>query len=759
MVFTNRGEIGRPYPIKRFYNSMNGNPEKIRYLKPFHKDIPTYVRSFDGDRIRLHKITGCTHSGKKKVYLLTLDDGKTIKATECHRIMTTRGWVPLGELQPDIDSVMVDNMKKVGKPTRKKKKSDNLICNLHHHPYAVEVPTKRGQRTKRLEIHRAIFEAALNAMTLEEYKKVLRTDPKRVSEMMFLDPKKFHIHHKNHNHHNNALENLDAMPCLDHQKHHGDESAFGQGIPEYSRVKRIEYQGEEDTYDIECEDPHHNFVANGMVVHNSGKTEVFIEVCDRWVTKTKTAVLILSHLGLLTTQTFKRFELRKPHLKIGKLQAGVYPRKDADVVIGTMQTGRAENHSNILEAKLTKSVGMIIVDEAHYLYCNSYDKIFAKWPHAKILGVTATPFRNRQLMTGFFESIAYSISLKELIDQGYLVPPELHQIKEKGTDPTETLAQTVQIYAQEQPTSPGIVYVDTIANASLIRQMFETVGIKARAVTSEITGQEREDIFESFNEGKTQVLCNVNVLTAGFDSARVRTIFMPFGVSSPTQYLQRIGRGLRIQPPDKTRCDVYVFGNAPMVASGLYQKYQTEALTNKTEDRQETVYDDLEFGDLSAEQYNWTMEVVKACDKLKEYGQERLANLLARKEFPRKFMANITELMKRLPPIQQQYGTNEPCNTPQQEVLTKGGFKREDVQTWTKEEASLIIGIMLAPHTKSLTNCWIVPTGPHAGKHIKDVPWAYKSIVAKRFPGSPIGKLIRKYHYKAYAHTHEGPTT
>jgi DNA helicase-2/ATP-dependent DNA helicase PcrA len=31
------------------------------------------------------------------------------------------------------------------------------------------------------------------------------------------------------------------------------------------------------TYDIVCKDPHHNFVANGIVVHNSGKTATIIE--------------------------------------------------------------------------------------------------------------------------------------------------------------------------------------------------------------------------------------------------------------------------------------------------------------------------------------------------------------------------------------------------------------------------------------------------------------------------------------------------
>ena len=35
------------------------------------------------------------------------------------------------------------------------------------------------------------------------------------------------------------------------------------------RIERIEYVGVEETYDLEVEGPHHNFVANGIVTHNS----------------------------------------------------------------------------------------------------------------------------------------------------------------------------------------------------------------------------------------------------------------------------------------------------------------------------------------------------------------------------------------------------------------------------------------------------------------------------------------------------------
>lgn len=46
--------------------------------------------------------------------------------------------------------------------------------------------------------------------------------------------------------------------------------------PKYSKCIKIEYIGVEDTYDIVCDDPYRNFVANGIVVHNCGKTATSI---------------------------------------------------------------------------------------------------------------------------------------------------------------------------------------------------------------------------------------------------------------------------------------------------------------------------------------------------------------------------------------------------------------------------------------------------------------------------------------------------
>ena len=47
-------------------------------------------------------------------------------------------------------------------------------------------------------------------------------------------------------------------------------------VPRARRVKSVTYAGEQDTYDLEMEGPNHNFVANGLVTHNSQISQRYV---------------------------------------------------------------------------------------------------------------------------------------------------------------------------------------------------------------------------------------------------------------------------------------------------------------------------------------------------------------------------------------------------------------------------------------------------------------------------------------------------
>lgn len=269
IIRCSRATLGRKYKLKWMYNQLNGNPEKMRYMKKWDPDIPTYIRSFKGKYMGLHKITGVTYSGKKQVYLLTLSNGRSIKATSTHKILTRKGWKELCELKPRIDEVMCDEIKN-GPNARKRIKLYDVQLPVDYHPYSGKGKTG----SKRVEVHRLIYEARLNNIEFPDYLDILLNEPEIAKTLKYIDPSKQEIHHKDGCHYNNGIDNLELLDKSNHRVHHSSYDNFNQGVPSSSIVKSIIPVGVEDTYDIQCTDPHHNFSANDIIVHNSAKSTV-----------------------------------------------------------------------------------------------------------------------------------------------------------------------------------------------------------------------------------------------------------------------------------------------------------------------------------------------------------------------------------------------------------------------------------------------------------------------------------------------------
>lgn len=270
----NRASLGRKITLKDMYERQNNISKRYKW----DLSIPTKVRSYieKEDRIRLNEVDCVTYSGKKMVYKLTLEDGKSLKATIEHKIMTDKGFIELGNLKKG-DMVMVDNIvgkkkKEESEATYRKNRKEKTKCVGKYHPYS----KTSDNYSWRVELHRAIYEAHLNNMSLKDFCYACKFP----NELKFVDPKIYHIHHIDHDHSNNDIENLQCLTKEEHLKLHGNYNHFGHGKPEYSAVKSIEEIGVEDTYDITCFD-NPNFSANNIIVHNSGKS-VLVEYFITW---------------------------------------------------------------------------------------------------------------------------------------------------------------------------------------------------------------------------------------------------------------------------------------------------------------------------------------------------------------------------------------------------------------------------------------------------------------------------------------------
>lgn len=85
------------------------------------------------------------------------------------------------------------------------------------------------------------------------------------------------VHHINGDKSDNRWENLEVVDYSVHNKRHKTHQNLHNGgrvkfIPETDVVESVTECGEKHVYDVVMESPYHNFVANGIVVHNCGKT-------------------------------------------------------------------------------------------------------------------------------------------------------------------------------------------------------------------------------------------------------------------------------------------------------------------------------------------------------------------------------------------------------------------------------------------------------------------------------------------------------
>jgi DNA repair protein RadD len=84
-------------------------------------------------------------------------------------------------------------------------------------------------------------------------------------------------------------------------------------------------------------------------------------------------------------------------------------------------------------------------------------------------------------------------------------------------------------------------------------------GIDCGFVTGQTPAKERDALLEDLRRGQLKYLCNVNVLTTGFDAPNIDCVALLRPTLSPGLYYQMVGRGFRLHP-GKRDCLVLDFG-------------------------------------------------------------------------------------------------------------------------------------------------------------------------------------------------------
>ena len=330
----------------------------------------------------------------------------------------------------------------------------------------------------------------------------------------------------------------------------------------------------------------------------SGKTIMLSSLCGDVGGKT----LVLQHRDELVAQNKQKFSLLNP-----SWSTSIFDAKQKDFggqATFAMVQSLARNISAI------PKIDHLIIDEAHHATADTYMRLIDAAreanPNIVMSGWTATPARadGFGLKRAGFDNCCSEITIGTLVDLGYLVPPKAFRCILDGVDLSEvsktstgefdmeeveeimdvevhnrTIVQKWKEHAEGRKT---IVFCSTVEHAAHVNEAFQDAGVASVMITGKTPKKERETVLKAFDHGNIQVVCNVAVLTEGYDSQPVSCIVLLRPCSFKSTMLQMIGRGLRTVDPEmypnikKKDCVVLDFGDTLNTNRDLYLKPRLE---------------------------------------------------------------------------------------------------------------------------------------------------------------------------------------
>jgi len=225
---------------------------------------------------------------------------------------------------------------------------------------------------------------------------------------------------------------------------------------------------------------------------------------------------------------------------------------------------------------------MIIVDEAHHSAADSWKKVIERFPRAKVIHMTATPFRSDRLeiqgelvfrysfrnatLKGYIKRLKASYIAPSQIELGFSDErgrfydlDEVLKLKEedwfsRGVALAKPCNQHIvdsSLAKLEELRQSGtqhqlIAVACSINHAKDIRSLYIERGFTAEVIHSKQTEDEQSAVLTSLRNGTLDCIIQVQMLGEGFDHPKlsVAAIFRPFRSLAP--YIQFVGRIMRV---------------------------------------------------------------------------------------------------------------------------------------------------------------------------------------------------------------------
>lgn len=285
----------------------------------------------------------------------------------------------------------------------------------------------------------------------------------------------------------------------------------------------------------------------GVAATGSGKTLMAAEIIHRWQSGN---VLFLADATELVAQAADK--LFKHTSIIPEIEMGAQHAQLGRCVVSTTQS-----MARRLDKYEVNDFSLIIIDEAHRNTLGAQAmKVLDHFQNAKVLGITATPFRSdKRELSEFYESICFEIPLPLLIALGYLSPitiksvpctVDLRNIRTIAGDYNlgdlddalePELMSLAELLKEHAPKRKTVVFLPLIRTSLMFCECCKKLGLNA----VHVDGDDRSALH-----GDWQVICNSALLTTGWDEPSVDCVYILRPTKSAVLYSQMVGRGTRI---------------------------------------------------------------------------------------------------------------------------------------------------------------------------------------------------------------------
>jgi DNA repair protein RadD len=223
----------------------------------------------------------------------------------------------------------------------------------------------------------------------------------------------------------------------------------------------------------------------------------------------------------------------------------------------------------------------VLIDECHLVNAKAgmYRDFLAAMPHARLIGLTATPYRLASNSFGsqlrfltrtrprVFDDVVQYTNLGPLFRAGFLAPLVYHDLKvidetrlrlnstgaDYDNDSVQRHFSEIGFASRLHATVEHLLASGHRSVLVFTRFVEESRALAAQiagaaVVTAETPAAERAAILQGFRSGRIPVVTNVGVLTVGFDYPELTTVVLARPTMSLALYYQMVGRAIRPHP-------------------------------------------------------------------------------------------------------------------------------------------------------------------------------------------------------------------